>query len=71
MACCNCQAKVEAPTDTGNPDCAPAWQSCTCVQTRTGTIQDEDQFDLDAISGSKDDYEPPRSEYRYDANSAA
>ena len=38
------------------------------MQTQTGTLQDEEQFDLDDVSGSEEDYEPPRSNHRTDAN---
>jgi hypothetical protein len=51
--------KVQPPTGTGKPDSAHARRSRTHVQTRTGSLQEEDQFDLDAISSSEDDYEPP------------
>ena len=73
MPCRNRQAapKVEPPTGTGNPDSVPARRSRTRVQTRAGSLQDEEQFDLDAISGSEDDYEPPCGDHGCDANSTA
>lgn len=54
--------KVEppAPTGTGNPDGARARRSRTHVQTRTGTLQDEEQFNLSAISGSEDESDDER-----------
>ena len=63
--------QVEPPTGTGNPDSAPARRSRTHVQTKTGTLQDEEQFDIDAISGSEDDSEPPCGDHGCDANSTA
>ena len=73
MARCNHQAasKVEPPTGTGNPDSAPACRSRTRVKTKAGSLQDEEQFDLDAISGSEDDYKPPCDDHRGDANFTA
>ena len=41
-------------TGTCNPDGARAQQSHARMPTCTGTLQDEEQFDLDAISNSED-----------------
>ena len=77
MAPCNHQTvppQVEppAPTGTGNswwpPDNAPARLACTLMQIPTGTLQDEEQFNLDDVSGSEKDYELPRSNHGTNAN---
>jgi hypothetical protein len=44
-------SKVQPPTGTGKPDSAHARRSRTHVQTRTGSLQEEDQFDLGLITG--------------------
>ncbi len=41
------------------------------MQTRTHTLQDKKQFDLNAVSGSGDDSEPQHSDHGCDANSTA
>ena len=51
--CWTVSRKVE-PTDTCKPDDACAWQSCARVPICTGTLQNEEQFDLNAISSSED-----------------
>jgi hypothetical protein len=40
-------------------------------ETKTSTLQDEEQFNLDAISGSEDDHEPLQGDHDYDADSPA
>jgi hypothetical protein len=64
------QVEPPAPTDTGTPsDSAPAKQSSrTQVRTKTGTLQDEEQFDIDDVSGSEDDYDPPQSDHGNDSD---
>ena len=67
--------KAVPPRDepTGNPDSASARRSRshTHVRTRAGTLQDEELFDLDAVSGSEDDSEPVRNDHGSDVNSTA
>jgi hypothetical protein len=38
------------------------------MQTKTGTLQDEEQFDIDDVSDSKDDYNPPHSDHGNDSD---
>lgn len=61
------------PQDEPTAPSAPTRRSRTRVQleTKTSILQDEEQFDLDAISGSEDDYAPPHSDHGSDANSTA
>ena len=61
--------KVETPAGTGKPDGVHARRSRTHKQARTGSLQDEEQFDLDAISSSEDDYEPVCSDHGRDPDS--
>jgi hypothetical protein len=65
------QDETPAPTGTGKPDSAVR-RSRTRMQTGTGTPQDEEQFDLGAISSSEDGYnEQPPSDHGCDADSLA
>jgi len=61
----------EPPTVTGagDADGTPAQRSRTRAQTRSAAVQDEELFDLDAVSGTKDDCESPRSNHGGDADS--
>jgi hypothetical protein len=70
MAPCN-HPQVKPSIDTGNPDSVPAWRPRAHMKTRTGTLQDEEHFDLDDVSSSADDYKPPRSDHGCDVNPPA
>jgi hypothetical protein len=41
------------------------------VQTRIDTLEEEEEFNIDAISGGEDDDEPPCGDHGRDANSTA
>jgi hypothetical protein len=66
------QAEPPAPRGIGNPpDNAPAQRSRTRVQATTATLEDGEEFDLENVSDSEDDYEPMRSNHGHGTNPTA